>query len=73
METFKNVYFFRLFILDFLGSVLDPTTPPQRFSSSTKSVSTNFRLDLIDPSAREDEGQQVFFSSGAVSSRPGTV
>ena len=62
METFKNVFFFRLFILDFLGSVLDPTTPPQRFSSSTKSVSTNFRLDLIDPSAREDEGQQFFLA-----------
>ena len=32
------------------------------------SVSTNFCQELIDSSAREVEGQQVFFSSDAVSS-----
>ena len=31
-------------------------------------VSTNFRLELRKPSAREFEGQQFFFSSDAVSS-----
>ena len=30
-------------------------------------VSTNFRLELIEPSAREVEGLTVFFSTDAVS------
>ena len=34
----------------------------------TYSASTNFRLELIEPSAREVEGQQFFWSSDAVSS-----
>ena len=34
----------------------------------TYSVSINFRLELIEPSARDVEGQQVFFSSDTVSS-----
>ena len=33
----------------------------------THSVLTNFRLELIEPSAREDEGDRFFFSSDAVS------
>ena len=31
-------------------------------------MSTNIRLELIDPSARDVERRQVFFSSDAVSS-----
>ena len=31
-------------------------------------MSTNFRLDLIEPSAREVEGQRIFLSLDAVSS-----
>ena len=36
--------------------------------NSKYSVSTNFHLELIELSAREVEGQQLFFSSGAVMS-----
>ena len=39
---------------------------PKVSNTQEYSVSTNFRLELIEASAREVEGQQFFFSSDAV-------